>query len=104
MVGSPPPLRAAMMMARASLLHSLPRRASMAPFLCLIVAQWECPDMAVSLLSFRRPWAGSSAPRGSAPEGRHLVARDESPWIGAINVVSPGGATVREMCQTLSPL
>src|SRR5438270_12005234 len=34
-----------MMIARLSLLNSLPRLASMAPFLCLIVAQWECPDM-----------------------------------------------------------
>src|SRR4029079_10096610 len=46
MVGSPPPCRAAMMIARLSLLHSLPRLASMAPFLCLIVAQCEWPDMA----------------------------------------------------------
>src|SRR5262245_61965365 len=38
-----------MMIARLSLLNSLPRLASMAPFLCLIVAQWECPDMAPSL-------------------------------------------------------
>src|SRR5437016_8686592 len=44
--GSPPPWRAAMMMARLSLLNSLPRLASMAPFLCLIVAQCEWPDMA----------------------------------------------------------
>src|SRR2546421_7541918 len=44
--GSPPPWRAAMMMARLSLLNSLPRLASIAPFLCLMVAQWECPDMA----------------------------------------------------------
>ena len=48
MVGSPPPFLAAMMMARLSLLQSLPRLASMAPFLCLIVAQCECPDMAAS--------------------------------------------------------
>src|SRR5215213_8132548 len=48
MVGSPPPFLAAMMMARLSLLHSLPRRASMAPFLCLIVAQCEWPDMDAS--------------------------------------------------------
>src|SRR5437016_6459689 len=34
-----------MMMARLSLLNILPRLASVAPFLCLIVAQWECPDM-----------------------------------------------------------
>src|SRR5437762_755643 len=46
MLGSPPPCRAAMMIARLSLLHSLPRLASMAPFLCLIVAQCEWPDMA----------------------------------------------------------
>src|SRR5438132_199067 len=45
MFGSPPPCRAAMMIARLSLLHSLPRLASMAPFLCLMVAQWEWPDM-----------------------------------------------------------
>src|SRR5437762_7008635 len=46
MLGSPPPCRAAMMIARLSLLNSLPRLASMAPFLCLIVAQCEWPDMA----------------------------------------------------------
>ena len=48
MVGSPPPFLAAMMMARLSLLQSLPRLASIAPFLCLIVAQCEWPDMASS--------------------------------------------------------
>src|ERR1700758_2547094 len=57
MVGSPPPWRAAMMMARLSLLHILPRFASMAPFLCLIVAQCECPDMAPpQLLVARGGW------------------------------------------------
>src|SRR5262249_19398204 len=35
-----------MMMARLSLLNILPRLASAAPFLCLMVAQCECPDMA----------------------------------------------------------
>src|SRR5262245_42639653 len=34
-----------MMIARLNLLQSLPRLASMAAFLCLIVAQWEWPDM-----------------------------------------------------------
>src|SRR5438067_143300 len=34
-----------MMIARLSLLHNLPRLASTAPFLCLIVAQCEWPDM-----------------------------------------------------------
>src|SRR5687767_11371599 len=41
----PPPSLAAIWMARQSFDHSLPRRASAAPFLCLMVAQWECPDM-----------------------------------------------------------
>ena len=50
MVGSPPPSRAATMMARLSLLNSLPRLASTAPFLCLIVAHWECPDTNLSVL------------------------------------------------------
>src|SRR6202035_5390495 len=44
-----------MMMARLSLLKCLPRLASMAPFLCLIVAQCEWPDMAVSFISPRTP-------------------------------------------------
>src|SRR5262245_11255051 len=56
MLGSPPPWRAAMMMARLSLLHSLPRLASMAAFLCLIVAQWEWPDM-VSPRDARPKWS-----------------------------------------------
>src|SRR5262245_48206455 len=62
MVGSPPPWRAAMMIARLSLLHSLPRLASMAPFLCLMVAQCECPDMGVSSVA-ATPAAGRRAVR-----------------------------------------
>src|SRR5262249_7401568 len=54
MLGSPPPPRAAMMIARLSLLHSLPRFASMAPFLCLIVAQWDWPDIGCSSVSSSR--------------------------------------------------
>src|SRR5436190_1593623 len=45
MSGLPPPSLAEIWMARQSLDQSLPRRASAAPFLCLMVAQWECPDM-----------------------------------------------------------
>src|SRR5579883_2496127 len=55
MLGSPPPFLAAMMIARLSLLQSLPRLASMAPFLCLIVAQWEWPDIGGYLLCCRPP-------------------------------------------------
>src|ERR671936_1582945 len=42
--GSGPPSRAATMIARASLEKSLPRFASAAPFLCLIVDHLLCPD------------------------------------------------------------
>src|ERR1700733_14176128 len=40
-----PPLRAAMVISRMSLVKILPRLASSAPFLCLIVAHFECPDI-----------------------------------------------------------
>jgi hypothetical protein len=39
--GSPPPSLAATVMARASLVKSLPRRASTIAFLCLIPAHFE---------------------------------------------------------------
>src|SRR5947209_20433237 len=42
--GSPPPSRAATMIARASFENSLPRFASAAPFLCLIDDHLLCPD------------------------------------------------------------
>src|SRR5262249_42247230 len=63
-----------MMIARLSLLHSLPRLASIAPFLCLMVAQWEWPDW-VALLA--RLWApplragGGREPPEKAPRGAH---------------------------------
>src|SRR3954469_12225141 len=43
--GSPPPSLAATVIARASLVNSLPRRASTIAFLCLIPAHLECPAM-----------------------------------------------------------
>src|SRR6516165_10547974 len=42
--GSPPPSRAATMIARASLEKSWPRLASAAPFLCLMDDHLLCPD------------------------------------------------------------
>jgi hypothetical protein len=41
--GSPPPSRAATVIARASFVNCLPRFASVAAFLCLIDAHFECP-------------------------------------------------------------
>src|ERR1700756_1697744 len=43
--GSPPPVRAAIVSSRIILVKTLPRLASVAAFLCLIVAHFECPDM-----------------------------------------------------------
>src|SRR5881394_2822189 len=47
--GSPPPSRAATMIARASFEKSLPRLASAAPFLCLIEDHLLCPDTSLLL-------------------------------------------------------
>src|SRR5918999_84167 len=46
-VGSGPPSRAAMMIARESFEKSWPRRASATPFLCLIDDHLLCPDKAL---------------------------------------------------------
>src|SRR3989344_5804305 len=43
--GSPPPSLAATLTARASLENKFPRLASVAAFLCLIWAHFECPDI-----------------------------------------------------------
>src|SRR5262245_18982749 len=45
--GSPPPSRAATVLARASFVNIFPRFASVAAFLCLIEDHLECPDMAL---------------------------------------------------------
>src|SRR6188508_3222518 len=45
--GSAPPSRAATMIARESLEKSLPRLASAAPFLCLMLDHLLCPDMSL---------------------------------------------------------
>src|SRR5712691_8886777 len=43
--GSPPPTRAAIDISRMILVKILPRLASRAPFLCLMDAHLECPDI-----------------------------------------------------------
>src|SRR6266481_9556033 len=48
--GSPPPMRAAIEISRIILVKTRPRFASVAAFLCLIVAHFECPDMTHPLL------------------------------------------------------
>src|SRR3954469_4872288 len=83
---SPPPSRAATVIARASLLKSLPRLASAAPFLCLIDDHFECPDMALILGGVSRPIVEPSPQqRDGAPSGapsslrvRHARARRQA--------------------------
>src|SRR5919112_4012977 len=55
--GSPPPLRAATVISLINLVNSLPRLASSAPFLCLILCHLECPDIGF-LESFWNMWVG----------------------------------------------
>src|SRR4029077_6590562 len=49
--GSPPPTRDAMVISRITLVKARPRLASVAAFLCLIVAHLECPDISCLALS-----------------------------------------------------
>src|ERR1700676_2318853 len=49
--GSPPPTRAAIVISRITLVKMRPRLASVAAFLCLIVAHLECPDISCLALS-----------------------------------------------------
>src|SRR6266478_2893257 len=59
--GSPPPMRAAMLISRMIRVKTRPRFASVAPFLCLIVAHFECPDMThPRLFHVTAAWPGSS--------------------------------------------
>src|SRR5712664_3037214 len=65
--GSPPPMRAAMLISRMIRVKTRPRFASVAPFLCLIVAHFECPDMTDPLLFCVTHVAGSSMNEFSRP-------------------------------------
>src|SRR3954453_14621298 len=64
---SPPPSLAATVIARASLVNSLPRRESTIAFLCLIPAHLLCPAMA-SILSSAAMRPGERAARAAAYE------------------------------------
>src|SRR5580698_454278 len=65
--GSPPDL-AAMLISLMSCVKILPRLASSAPFLCLIVAHLEWPDMGTSETCFRRN-SGAKRPKKEAFPG-----------------------------------
>src|SRR4051795_8368176 len=76
--GSPPPSFAATVIARASLVKSLPRRAATIAFLCLIPAHLECPDMTAASLCADRDGAGGDVRH---PERAHdeALAPDRRP-------------------------
>ena len=69
--GSPPPSRAATVIARVSFVNSAPRLASTAFFLCLIEAHFECPAMAFKSMA-KKPMSSSSHAR---PQGEPQQAR-----------------------------
>src|ERR1700753_4125 len=79
-LGSPPPMRAAIVISRITRVNTRPRFASVAAFLCLIVAHFECPDMARPLCSApvqRMPSLGVGFLRGRVDEFlgvRHWLA------------------------------
>src|SRR5260370_18928934 len=54
-LASPPPMRAAMVISRITRVKTRPRFASVAAFLCLMVAHFECPDMTLTLFCFSGP-------------------------------------------------
>src|SRR5919198_3236640 len=84
--GSPPPSFAATVIARVSLVKSLPRRASTIAFLCFIPAHFECPAMGLSLSTDRvvQPFVGGRAAlrrevAGARPAGLRIGLRHGAP-------------------------
>src|SRR6476619_6297140 len=84
--GSPPPSRAATVIARASLVKSLPRLASAAPFLCLIEDHFECPDTA-SILGGR---PGTERGARGAPRSCEGARQRDPSCAGAQKSPRPG--------------
>src|SRR5438477_6779697 len=86
MSGSPPPPRAATVNSLMMRVKILPRLASSAPFLCLIDAHFECPDMEETL-----PLFGQDDPdiRARVPRASTVVA--EHGFHGKPGVFEPSG-------------
>src|SRR6476620_10796309 len=86
---SPPPLLAAMLISLIRRVKILPRLASSAPFLCLIVAHFEWPDIWIPLEDQRFEPATVDAARCTAQENkvnystrRFRMGRRETPLPG----------------------
>src|SRR3989338_1756494 len=73
-LGSPPPLRAATVISRMSLVKTLPRTASVLAFLCLILAHLLCPAILRPLLKDEYHIMKSKARKGSSTGMLHSVA------------------------------
>ena len=58
--GSPPPALAAMVISLIRRVKILPRLASSAPFLCLMVAHFEWPDMLFTSVQIARGLRGAT--------------------------------------------
>src|ERR1700716_1119769 len=94
--GSPPPSRAATVIARASLVKCWPRRASTTAFLCLIECHLECPDITHE---FRTRWAASrQASVPNLPGGGPL-----RPQVVELDRVLVGVQAVPEAVVAVSP-
>src|SRR5690348_18484593 len=80
---SPPPLLAAMVISLIRRVNILPRLASSAPFLCLIVAHFEWPDMWITSKNQRfRPADGRRGKRYEAQENKVDYSRSEERRVG----------------------
>src|SRR5258707_11532902 len=76
--GSPPPLRAATVISLINFVKSLPRLASSAPFLCLILCHLECPD-----IEFRSFWNVVGQGRKYITRGAVSKCKEQGQTAGA---------------------
>src|SRR5688572_16159714 len=74
-LGSPPPRRAAIDISRMIFVKILPRLASRAPFLCLIDAHLECPDIGSLLQTTWRLRVYHPSRQQKSPDARGIGAR-----------------------------
>src|SRR5579859_1097816 len=95
--GSPPPILAAMVISRITLVKTRPRFASVAAFLCLMVAHFECPDMTHPLF-YRVPGlAGFTL-------GEISCGRAPPAWRLGNSTPQGGGSSVRRLRVNRKPL
>src|SRR5208282_3093558 len=77
-LGSPPPMREAMVISRIRRVKMRPRFASVAAFLCLIVAHFECPDITIPLFRDSWPCSGHAIFGLAAGPSRGTPSRGDS--------------------------